>query len=236
MFSNRGSNFLAVVNLPEAQISKLLGDLGCSWTLNPADAPHFGGVWERKVGSVKRALEGAISSLRPSLSRDELETLFQESAAIINSTPLWAPTSSPDEPFPLCPTDLLIINDGIQPDKDGQRLPESDLHSDGEHRWKTVQYLAQVFWDRWQKEFIHTQRRRRKWISPKPSVKVGSVVLLIDEHTKRLDWRLGRVINAHSSHDGIIRRVDVKVISNVSSSSTRILTRPVHKLVLLLEP
>ena len=90
--SDRGTNFVGAKN-QDINIEEIQGDLGtkaCEWRFNPPHASHFGGVWERQIGAIRRIMDGtmAMTSQR-SLSLDEFSTLLQESAAIVNSTPLW---------------------------------------------------------------------------------------------------------------------------------------------------
>ena len=81
---------------------------GISWKLNPPHASHFGGVWERAIGSIRRVFEATLIQMEPRLlRRDEFETLMQEAAAVVNSTPLWEPSLGVNEPQPISPSMLL---------------------------------------------------------------------------------------------------------------------------------
>ena len=61
---------------------------GIAWEVNPPHASHFGGVWERAIGSIRRVFEATLIQMEPRLlRRDEFETLMQEAAAVVNSTP-----------------------------------------------------------------------------------------------------------------------------------------------------
>ena len=62
--SDQGSNFMGARNNPEDDFSKLTDQLrsqiqtdwekqGKVWELNPPQASHFGGVWERAIGQVR---------------------------------------------------------------------------------------------------------------------------------------------------------------------------------------
>ena len=64
-------------------------------------------------------------------------------------------------------------------------------------------------------------------------MRVGDLVLLTDPNTPRNDWRRGMIVEVIVSHDGLVRSVKLK-ISGREDDSNSILTRPVHKLVLLL--
>ena len=59
------------------------------WKLNPPHASHHGGSWERKIGSVRRVLEDALTSIgNRGVAQDEFTTLLAEAASIVNNTPL----------------------------------------------------------------------------------------------------------------------------------------------------
>ena len=61
-------------------------------------------------------MEGSLATMTPRhLSRDEFSTLLQEAAAIVNNTPLWEASYSPDEPFPLTPANLLTLRTSPNP-------------------------------------------------------------------------------------------------------------------------
>jgi hypothetical protein len=95
-------------------------------------------------------------------------------------------------------------------------------------RWKFVQYLANTFWKRWLKEYLPELQKRSKWLNKQVNVKVGDVVLLVEENTPRFLWPLGLVVEVKQGRDGLVRTVKVKTRSTV-------LVRPISKLVMLEE-
>ena len=112
VFSDNGFNFVGA-NAELVRLKKLLQgdstlqsvhqyahDHGCQWNFNPSRAPHFGGLWESAVKSMKILL--LKSAGHKFLRYDELQTLLYEAAAILNSRPL-APieTHDPDGPLAL---------------------------------------------------------------------------------------------------------------------------------------
>ena len=66
--SDRGRNFIGARNQDEdAEMNDVLGSTrerlvaeGKSWEVNPPHASHFGGVWERAIGSVRRVFEATL--------------------------------------------------------------------------------------------------------------------------------------------------------------------------------
>lgn len=121
LLSDRGTNFIGARNQDalDSSFDELKSEIElnhCRWELNPPHASHSGGVWERQIGSVKRILNSSLLELGPrKLTRDELHTMFQEAASIINNTPLWEVSWDPNEPFPLTPAMLLSLKDNPNP-------------------------------------------------------------------------------------------------------------------------
>ena len=103
--SDGGSNFLGARNqmseLNIASISKELEDRSIRWEMNPPHASRFDGAWERKIGSIRRILEGSIALMGPRrLSFDEFSTFLAEASQILNNTPLWGISPDPSDPTP----------------------------------------------------------------------------------------------------------------------------------------
>ena len=93
-------------------------------------------------------------------------------------------------------------------------------------RWRQVQYLADIFWKRWIKEYLPALQERQKWVNPKPNLQVGDLVLILHENSPRNQWPLGLVIEVFPGADDLVRTVRVKTQAGS-------FVRPVHKLCLL---
>ena len=76
-------------------------------------------------------------------------------------------------------------------------------------------------------------------MAPRVSPKSGQVVLSKEDERPCNQWPLAKVIKAHSSEDGRVRKVRIlKADGNLDRQGTRqkpstFLDRPIHKLVLL---
>ena len=92
-------------------------------------------------------------------------------------------------------------------------------------RWRQVQYLANVFWGRWKREYLPLLKERQKWFRPRRNFTVGDTGI-VDESTPRNVWPIGRVTEVFPDRDGFVRRVRVK-------TKTSTLERPITKLCLL---
>lgn len=113
--SDRGTNFVGstddlkfdAVNVEDGAIKQHMYNTGTEWIFNPPRASHFGGVWERMIGTIRRVLNSMLSEHKTDLSHDILCTFMAEVSAIVNARPLVAVSSDPDVPFILSPNQLL---------------------------------------------------------------------------------------------------------------------------------
>ena len=244
--SDRGSNFVSankelrecMERWNEQQISTFCLQRKIQWTFNPPSASHKGGVWERMIRSVRQILR---SVLKEQLVSDEtLLTVMAEAMNILNSRPLTRNSDSASDLEPLTPNHLLHLRPSLS-------LPPGVFEKDDlycKRAWRQAQYLTNVFWRRWTKEYLPTLMERKKWNSPKENLKVGDIVLLADEGYPRGQWPLAVVVEAEVSEDGYVRTVKVRSSCTVATrarrrrkgkqeSGTTILTRSVTKLCLL---
>ena len=163
-----------------------------------------------------------------------------EAVYIINSRPLTRNSDSHLDDQPLTPNHLLHLrpSTGLSPGI----FSKDDLLC--RRAWKQAQYLADVFWRRWTREYLPTLLERKKWDAKKRNLRVGDVVLIADENYPRGAWPLARVVEVIAGRDGLVRSAKVKTTSTVvtrsrrrrkeeMNASTVILTRPIAKLCLL---
>ena len=146
-----------------------------------------------------------------------------EMESIMNSRPLTKVSDDPNDLEALTPNHLLLLCPGTT-------LPpgifsDNDLYC--RRRWRQAQYLSDVFWHRWLKEYLPELQQRQKWMNPRRNFTPGDIVLIINETSPKSLWPLGRIVRVKpNSKDGYVRRVVLKTKSTV-------LERPVDKIVLL---
>ncbi|XP_043212326.1 uncharacterized protein LOC122376502, partial [Amphibalanus amphitrite] len=94
VFSDNGTNLKsgerelreALTQWNQQKISDELSQQQIEWCFNPPAASHMGGIWERMIGAVKRALSVVLGG---EVTTDEvLSTVFCEIESMINSRPL----------------------------------------------------------------------------------------------------------------------------------------------------
>lgn len=162
------------------------------------------------------------------LTHDVLVTFMAEVCAIINSRPLSALSTDPDDPFPLSPS--LILTQ--KPDVLDVSFEGKDIYKS---QWKRVQHLADVFWKRWSSSNLQSLQLRNKWPDNIKNVAVGDIVLLRELQPRRVGWPMGIISKVFPSSDGKVRKVEVP-ISKQSHTLQKPVTyiRPVTELVILI--
>ena len=88
---------------PEVQ-SKIPED-GVEWIFIPPGAPHFGGLWEAGVKSVKSHMKRMCGNLTSTY--EELHILLTQISAILNSRPLTQMCDRPDDYEAITPGHFL---------------------------------------------------------------------------------------------------------------------------------
>ncbi|XP_076302125.1 uncharacterized protein LOC143220345, partial [Lasioglossum baleicum] len=184
-----------------AAISHHMSNNGVQWKFIPPAAPHFGGLWEAAVRSVKHHLRRVIGDA--TLTFEELTTVLCQVEACLNSRPLQALTDDPEDLSPLTPGHFLIGEPLLA-------VPEPTLQDVPTHRlsrWQQQQQRVEHFWRRWSSEYLHQLQTRKKWTTRHPSLTIGELVLLKSELTPPCKWPLARVTEVHPGSDGLIRVV-----------------------------
>ena len=104
-------------------------------------------------------------------------------------------------------------------------------------RWRQVQHFAEVFWNRWRREYLPLLIHRQKWSATRRSLEPGDLVLVMDQLLPRAMWCTGRVQAVMPDKHGLVRSARVKVARFKDGHHLHIgvheLIRPISKLILL---
>ena len=169
--SDRGTNFVgakrelanALSEMDHEKVKSHLLRENCNWIdmkMNFPAASHMGGSWERQIRTVRNVLSVLLQESGTQLDDESFRTLMNEVQNIVNSRPLSVNNMmSPEAPEPLTPNHLLTMKVKVLMPPPGVFLRD-DLYS--RKRWRRVQHLANEFWNRWRREFLHTLQMRRK--------------------------------------------------------------------------
>ena len=210
-------------------------DLNINWHFIPPNGPHFGGLWEAGIKSVKTAIQTSLKNTK--FTYEHYLTYLLQIEACLNSRPLTLESTDPNEPRALTPGHFLIGGPITG-------LPNPHLTTVPINRikyWEQIQLRTQFFWKKWQHEYLNTLQQRSKWRQIKNNVKIGDIVLIIEDNTPPTHWPLAKIISLHPNKDGLVRKVSLRVcvggkenLSNTKKSiKTTELIRPVTKLVYL---
>ena len=228
--SDNGTNFvgaekelkLEIKKWNQAKFHNELLQKNIEWKFNPPAGSHFGGVWERQIRTVRKIMASLVK--QQILNDDCLSTLFCEIEAIVNSRPITAVQGDAGDLEPLTPNHLLLLknNENYSP------TVSDMLDQYAKRRWKQVQYLADIFWRRWSREYLTQLQERHKWGRPCENLQVGDIVLVADTNRPRNSWQMGRVIETYPDKQGLVRQTRVQTNSGT-------LIRPIAKLCVLVE-
>ncbi|XP_022160656.1 uncharacterized protein LOC111026815 [Myzus persicae] len=200
--------------------NRLSSRIECNWHFNPPAAPHFGGLWEAAIKSIKFHLKLVIGT--QILTYEEFQTVVTRVEGVLNSRPLTPASTDPHDLDALTPGHFLIGQPlSSIPEKDVTSVPLNRLT-----RWQLLRQLHQSFWKRWQREYLTTLQARQKWTKVSDNLAVGDVVIIDAPNQPPYVWRMGRVIAVHPGPDQIVRVVTLKTQDGE-------MQRPVVKLVKL---
>ncbi|XP_025155791.1 uncharacterized protein LOC112588842 [Harpegnathos saltator] len=201
-------------------VAASLSNQGITWKFMPPSAPHFGGLWEAGVRSVKHHLRRVIGE--QALTYEEFATLLARIEACLNSRPLCPLTDDPQDLEALTPGHFLIGRPLLCP-------PErslGDVQVARMSRWQLLQHMTEHLWERWSREYLAQLQVRGKWLIASRPLDIGDLVLLADSRFPPTRWPLGRITGLLPGPDGHVRVAQVR-----TADST--LTRPLVKLVRL---
>ena len=206
----------------QTTIGMFCSSQGITWKFISERAPHFGGLWEAAVQSMKKHLRRVINDQK--LTFEELSTVLAQVEACLNSRPL-TPMPSSEETLEVLTPGHFLIGRPLEalPDHPTTCQIISLLK-----RWQLVQAIIRDFWRRWSTEYLTSLGKIHKWHHPSRNIQVNDIVLLKDdEFVPTTKWPLARVIEVHPGSNSRVRVVTLK-------TSNGIYKRPIHKLVLLL--
>ncbi|XP_055622684.1 uncharacterized protein LOC129766199 [Toxorhynchites rutilus septentrionalis] len=177
---------------------------GIQFKFIPPRSPNFGGLWEAAVKSFKTQFRKTIGSRV--LTYDEIHTVVQQLAAILNSRPLTPLSNDPNDYEALTPGHFIAGRPLVSiPSPDLQEIPENRLFL-----WQKSQSYVQQIWRKWKTHYLSDLHNRTKWTQKRDNPIVGTMVLVKDDNLPPQKWCLGRIAETIPGSDGIIRVVTVR--------------------------
>ena len=227
IITDNGSNFVgarndflriqALLNKETVEGKQLLRHLtgqGTEWVTIPPRAPHFGGIWEAAVKSMKRHLRRILGL--QTLKYEELLTILQQIEAILNSRPLFPMSDDPNDCRAITPAHFIIGHSLLS-------IAREDIDVPAGQRLKLLQRIQQDFWKSWSRDYLVELQIRKKWFRTGPFINVGDLVLVAEDNKAPLVWKLARVSKLFKGNDEIPRVAEIK-------TSKKTFNRPVIKL------
>lgn len=224
IYSDNGTNFVGAAHQLERdcgriapQVAELVANEGITWHFIPPSAPHFGGLWEAGVKSTKFHLRRILGNAV--VTFEEMTTTLAEIEACLNSRPLCPLSNDPNDFGTLTPAHFLIGDQIRAP----PRPSVFDINVNRLDRWQVTQQLTEQFWHRWSNEYLHRLQTRPKWLTKKPNILVGDMVLVREDRLPPAKWIMGRIVQTHAGQDDLVRSATVK-------TATTVIKRPITKL------
>ncbi|GFT35775.1 integrase catalytic domain-containing protein [Trichonephila clavipes] len=115
IWSDNATNFKGAKNVLDIllkicqsdHVQKYNAKEGIEWKFIPPASPHFGGLWEANIKSMKKILLKVTKSTV--LTFEELTTLVAQIEAVLNSRPLCPLSADPADLQPLTPGHFLVL-------------------------------------------------------------------------------------------------------------------------------
>ena len=105
-------------------------------------------------------------------------------------------------------------------------------------RYRMIQHVSKVFWDKWSKMVTPGLVHRQKWHKKNRNLQIKDVVLICEPTKIKAKYRLGIVEAVKESHDGCVRSATIRYTS-VPTRDTEVartirVQRSVQRLCLIL--
>ena len=195
MRTDNGTNYVGANNLLKREVQMALTTIQGSrdfkskmdeweveWEFGTPEASHHGGIYERQIRNLRKALAGFPELYPRNPTDDDILTCCKMAEYIINCRPLTKSPSNDGLP-PLRPIDLMV--GAMEPRRDCTppclSVPQDELHRG--HRF--TKRIAELWWERWCKIYLSGLQERKKWRHETRDFKIGDLVILCNEDPPR---------------------------------------------------
>ena len=186
MRTDNGTNYVGANNVLKREVQTSLAQLQPSnyaqnkmdeweveWEFGPPEASHHGGIYERQIRTIRKALAALPDLHTRSPTEDDLLTCFKMAEYIINCRPLTKSPSDDGLP-PLRPIDLMV--GALDPRKNCAPPATSSPRDELRRGHRFTKRIAELWWDRWLKTYVSELQQRKKWRQETRDFQVGDLV------------------------------------------------------------
>lgn len=206
IYSDNGTNFRGSENLfrqlnwKEIMINEYVSKI--EWKFNPVTSSWWGGWWERLIRIAKDLLRRTVG--KRNLNFNELKIILKGIGEVMNARPLTHISDDVNDLEPLTPAIFLHPLGNA-------KFPEREL-TEGDKlrcRFNYMNKLKQELRGRFLREYLSMLVNRTSSKATK-ELKVGELVLVGSDNTKRNFWPLGRIVETFAGRDQVTRLAKVK--------------------------
>lgn len=151
------------------------------WHFSPPASPHFNGLVEAAVKSMKFHLTRIIGETK--FTYEQFSNILTRIEAVLNSRPISAISDNSNDFTALTHGHFLTGNALLsrpQPPADEKPVKIFNL----------MEKMVQHFWQRFRGDVLSSMQIRNKWKEPQPNVKVGDLVILKGKDVPVNQWPL----------------------------------------------
>ena len=195
MRTDNGTNYVGANNLLKREVQMALTTIQGSrdfkskmdeweveWEFGTPEASHHGGIYERQIRNLRKALAGFPELYLRNPIDDDILTCCKMAEYIINCRPLTKSPSDDGLP-PLRPIDLMV--GAMEPRRDCAppclSVPQDELR----RGYRFTKRIAELWWERWCKIYLSGLQERKKWRHETRDFKIGDLVILCNEDPPR---------------------------------------------------
>ena len=196
----------------QAKVKKNLNNEGTTWIFTPTNAPWFGAVYERMIGTLKREMAKMLGYTV--LTYFELDLHLKEVMGIINNRPLTVDHSNEV----ISPNNILTgsrnTDNNILEVEDTEEILKQAMIERKRipQLFRDTEAKRELFWKRFQEQYLEAIKFDNKSNQQKPGMmpQEGDVVIIYSKEHPKLQWKKGIILELLKSDDGQIRKAKVR--------------------------
>jgi len=217
VYSDNGTNFKGAERELSRNFKRVIADSlfkerlsndNIEWQYIPPNSPHFGGIWEAGVKSVKHHLKRILGQFIPTL--EEFYTLLCKIEAVLNSRPL-VPLNDDPECFDAITPGHFLVGSYLNSPPAPSLIDNNVKYLS---RWQSIQAMSERFWKVWSSDYLNSLQQKTKWREVCDNIQVNDVVLLKNPLLPPTKWLLGRIVTVYHGKDGHVRVVKLRTANS----------------------